>query len=242
MIRLAILRPGGDEPFPPLRCALREPNGLLATGGDLGPDRLVEAYRHGIFPWFSDGDPILWWSPDPRLVFDVTRMHVPRRLARWLRHCDWTVTADRAFADVMAACAAPRECQPGTWITAGISAAYRRLHELGHAHSIEIWAGGDLVGGLYGVALGRMFFGESMFSRASNGSKLALLALAHALRDWNWPLIDAQVSSPHLFTLGGFELPREEFARRITRLTAEPGLEGPWTTHFPPISPPMLAD
>ncbi|HSX62468.1 MAG TPA: leucyl/phenylalanyl-tRNA--protein transferase, partial [Tahibacter sp.] len=206
MIRIPILQPGSDEAFPPVDAALREPNGLLAAGGDLRPARLLQAYTHGIFPWFSPGEPILWWSPDPRMAFATDAMHVPRRLARWLRGCDWRIRADVDFAGVMRACAAPRAGHSGTWITRSMLDAYTRLHELGHAHSVEVYAGNERVGGIYGVAVGRMFYGESMYSRADNASKVALLALAHRLRGWGWPLIDAQVSSTHLTTLGAQEL------------------------------------
>lgn len=229
MIRIAILKPGGDEAFPPVARALADPNGLLAAGGDLSPARLVEAYRHGIFPWFSPGEPILWWSPDPRMVFATDAMHVPRRFTRWLKGCDWTIHADRDFAGVMRACAAPRDAHAGTWITGAMHAAYNRLHHLGHAHSFEVYDAHDrLVGGIYGVAIGQMFFGESMFSGASGGSKVALLGLAQVLRDWGWPLIDAQVSSAHLTTLGAFEMPRGEFVAALERLTAKPGRPIGW--------------
>lgn len=241
MIRIPILRPGSDEAFPPTDSALQEPNGLLAAGGDLRPARLLQAYAQGIFPWFSPGEPILWWSPDPRMVFPTDAMHVPKRLARWLRGCDWQVRADTDFAGVMRACAAPREGQSGTWITQGMLDAYGRLHQLGHAHSIEVYAGEDCVGGIYGVAVGRMFYGESMFSRASNASKVALLALAYRLRDWGWPLLDAQVSSGHLQTLGAVELPRTDFCRRIAGLVAQPGRPGSWRADFENLRPASLA-
>src|SRR5215468_6190433 len=172
----------GNAPFPPIERALREPNGLLAAGGDLSAERLLDAYRHGIFPWYSEGEPILWWSPDPRMVFATDRVHVSTRLRRWLRRCDWRIGADCAFATVVRACAAPRRGRAGTWITRDMFEAYRRLHELGHAHSIEVRdPGGRLVGGIYGVAVGTMFFGESMFSAATNGSKVALIALCRGL-------------------------------------------------------------
>lgn len=221
MIRLPFLDPARADAFPPVEHALHEPDGLLAAGGDLAPERLLAAYRRGIFPWFSDGEPILWWSPSRRTVFDPSAMHVPRRLARWLRGCDWTLRADSAFGAVMRACAAPRAKQRGTWIGEDMIAAYERLHALGHAHSIEAWDGDRLVGGIYGVSLGRVFFGESMFSAASNGSKVALLGLAHVLRERQVPLLDAQVASDHLFTLGAFELPRSEFVARAAQLTAQ---------------------
>ena len=228
MIRIPVLHPGSHEAFPSVDSALVEPNGLLAAGGDLSPARLLDAYRHGIFPWYSAGEPILWWSPDPRMVFRTGQMHVPARLRRFLRDCDWTIRADIAFAEVMRACAAPRPKQPTTWITREMFDAYCRLHELGHAHSFEVYAGDDLVGGIYGVAVGRMFYGESMFSARPNGSKVALLALCRALHDWQFPLLDAQVRSEHLVSLGAIELPRAQFARDIARLTGQPAIPGSW--------------
>ena len=241
MIRLPFLDPERPDVFPPVERALREPDGLLAAGGDLAPERLLAAYRRGIFPWYSQGQPILWWSPDPRTVFATGDMHVPNRLARWLRTCEWTLLADTAFARVMRACAAPREKQSGTWIDEDMLAAYEHLHALGHAHCVEAWDGDALVGGIYGVAIGRMFFGESMFSAADNGSKVALLALAHALRGWGFPLLDAQVASPHLFTLGAYEIERAEFCARVEELTAAPRTGGSWREIFPAIRPRDLA-
>jgi leucyl/phenylalanyl-tRNA--protein transferase len=228
VIRLPFLDPDRASAFPSVARALAEPDGLLAAGGDLSPERLLAAYRRGIFPWFSEGEPILWWSPSRRTVFDTAAMHVPRRLARWLRGCDWTLRADSAFGAVMRACAAPRAKQRGTWITDPMIAAYERLHALGHAHSIEAWDGDRLVGGIYGVAVGHMFFGESMFSAASHGSKVALLGLARVLREREVPLLDAQVASDHLFTLGAFELPRIEFCARVAQLAAQPAPAAPW--------------
>jgi leucyl/phenylalanyl-tRNA--protein transferase len=219
-IRIPILRAGVREAFPDPECALDEPDGLLAAGGDLLPERLLDAYRNGIFPWFSEDTPILWWSPDPRMVFATERLHIATRLRRWLRHSDWTVRSDTHFAEVMRACAAPRADQAGTWITSHMLAAYCELHELGHAHSVEVFdAAGRLVGGTYGVALGHMFFGESMFSRATNGSKVALIALCRQLHAWGFPLLDAQVASPHLSTMGAFEIPRREFVAHVRRHT-----------------------
>jgi leucyl/phenylalanyl-tRNA---protein transferase len=229
------------DAFPPVEDALREPDGLLAAGGDLSTERLLAAYRRGIFPWYSRGQPILWWSPDPRTVFETDRMHVPRRLARFLRACNWRLTADTAFETVIRACAAPRAQQRGTWLDPDMRKAYQRLHALGHAHSVEAWDGDALVGGIYGVAIGRMFFGESMFSAADNGSKVALLALARALRDWGCPLLDAQVASPHLFTLGATEIGRGEFSARVAALTAQPGVSGTWRDAFPRLAPADLA-
>lgn len=228
MIRLPFLDPSRPDRFPPVELALADPDGLLAGGGDLSPERLLAAYARGIFPWFSDGEPILWWSPSRRTVFDTAAMHVSRRLARWLRGCGWTLRADTAFGAVVRACAAPRAKQRGTWITADMIAAYERLHALGHAHSVEAWDGDRLVGGVYGVALGRMFYGESMFSAEANGSKLALLGLARALRGRDCPLLDAQVASDHLFTLGAFELPRAAFCARVAGLAAAPVPAGSW--------------
>lgn len=234
MMRLPILGAGQREPFPDVESALAEPDGLLAAGGDLSPERLLDAYRHGIFPWYSDGQPILWWSPSQRTVFDTDSVHVPRRLARWLRRCDWTIHADTAFGEVMRACAAPRRHERGTWITADMLAAYVRLHELGHAHSIEVRdADGRLTGGIYGVAIGRMFCGESMFSAQTNGSKVALLALCRALEGWGFPLLDAQVASDHLFTLGARDMPRLGFCAQVAALAARPGRVGAWTGDFP---------
>jgi leucyl/phenylalanyl-tRNA--protein transferase len=229
MIRIPILRAGGQESFPPVDTALDDPNGLLAAGGDLSPRRLLDAYRHGIFPWFSEDEPILWWSPDPRTVFATDRVHVSAKLRRFLRHSDWSIRADTRFVDVMRACAAPRRGQRGTWITRGMLLAYKTLHDLGHAHSIEVHdARGALVGGIYGVAIGRMFFGESMFSGATNGSKVALIALCQGLRDWRFPLLDAQVASPHLATLGAFEIARDRFVAHVARACAEAFAPGGW--------------
>jgi len=233
MIRIPILQPGTRQAFPPAEFALDEPNGLLAAGGDLSPQRLLDAYRQGIFPWYSDGTPILWWSPDPRTVFATDRVHVPSRLRRWLRRCDWRIAADTDFSGVVRGCAAPRAGHDGTWITAAMRDAYVRLHELGHAHSVEVRADGELVGGIYGVAVGRMFFGESMFSRTSNASKVALLALCSALSRWHFPLLDAQVASPHLFTLGACEMPRREFLAQISALSAQADATADWRARWP---------
>lgn len=233
--------PTDDTTFPPVERAFAEPDGLLAAGGDLAPARLLSAYRLGIFPWYSDDQPILWWSPSSRTVFDTRAMHIPRRLARWLRTCDWRIRADSAFDDVMRACAAPRRHERGTWITDDMLAAYGDLHALGHAHSVEAWDGDHLVGGIYGVAIGRMFFGESMFSAATNGSKVALLALCHAMRDWDWPLLDAQVASDHLYTLGAREMPRADFCAAVDTLVRLPGRDGSWRERFPRFDPSDLA-
>jgi leucyl/phenylalanyl-tRNA--protein transferase len=233
-MRIARLGADPDSPFPPLRQALRDPNGLLAVGGDLAPARLLNAYRQGIFPWFNEGDPILWWSPDPRVVFDTAAFRLPSRFRRRLRGSGWTLSADTDFAGVMRACAsAPRPGQEGgTWIGRQMLAAYGELHRLGHAHSIEVRAGERLVGGIYGVAIGRMFFGESMFSGESGGSKAALAGLAQALAGWGWPLLDAQVENPHLLSLGARCLPRGEFMAQVAELVRLEGRPGPWTGAF----------
>jgi len=220
-LRLPVLEPDPAAPFPPPDTALRDPNGLLAAGGDLSPTRLLNAYAHGIFPWYSAGQPILRWSPDPRMVFRTDAVHLSRRFRRTLRGLPWVATADTAFDAVVAACATlPRRGQRGTWITAEMRAAYGALHRLGHAHSIEVRDGDALVGGLYGVAIGRMFFAESMFSVRSGGSKAALGALAARLSAWGWPLFDAQVENAHLRTLGAEAWPRERFLREVARLVA----------------------
>ncbi len=241
-LRLPQLGADPASPFPPAGTALREPDGLLAMGGDLSPQRLLNAYAHGVFPWFSDGQPILWWSPDPRTVFRTDGVHLSARLRRELRRSEWRIVADRDFGAVIAACAsAPRPGQDGTWITRDMQAAYCGLHRLGHAHSIEVRDGGRLVGGLYGVAIGRMFFGESMFSAESGGSKVALAALALRLREWGWPLIDAQVGNPHLDTLGAEAWPRPSFLAAVAEACAQPGRPGSWAGTFGTLPAPALA-
>ena len=238
---LALLGDDPASPFPPAAQALREPDGLLAVGGDLSPTRLLNAYRHGIFPWFSEGQPILWWSPDPRMVFRTDGVHLSSRFRRELRRSGWVARADGAFDAVVAACgSAPRRGQHGTWITAGMRAAYGALHRLGHAHSVEVYAGDELVGGIYGVALGRMFFGESMFSARPGGSKVALAALACRLHGWGWPLVDAQVESAHLASLGAHAMPREDFLAAVARL-AEPLAPGAWGARFGELAAVELA-
>lgn len=219
---------GPSDPFPPVDTALTEPNGLLAAGGDLSPDRLIDAYRRGIFPWSADDEPMLWWSPDPRMVLFVDELRVSRSLRRRIRAGVFTVSADLAFRDVVAGCADPRRDGEGTWITGPVAAAYLELHHRGHAHSIEAWVGGELAGGLYGVTIGRMFFGESMFSRASNSSKVALAYLVRQLARWNFDMIDCQMSTSHLTSLGAREIPRREFLTRLQALTAGPALRSPW--------------
>lgn len=228
-----LLPPDPAAPFPPAELALRRPDGLLAVGGDLSPARLLNAYRGGIFPWFSDGQPILWWSPDPRTVFRTDGVRLSSKFRRSLRRSHWVTRADTCFVEVVAACAnAPRRGQDGTWITAEMQAAYIELHRLGHAHSVEVFDGTRLAGGIYGVAVGRMFFGESMFSAASGGSKIALAALAQRLRAWDWPLIDAQVENGHLRSLGAELWPRTDFLRIVAAKTQEPAEAGSWSARF----------
>lgn len=216
------------DPFPSVDRALREPNGLLAAGADLSTRRLLDAYSRGIFPWFSDDEPLLWWSPDPRMVLPVGALHVSRSLRRTIRSGEYQVTFDTAFADVIAACAAPRADEDGTWLTPGMIRAYTRLARLGHAHSVEVWADGSLAGGLYGVALGRMFYGESMFSRRSDASKVALVHLVRQLQRWGFEMIDCQMSTAHLASLGARDMPRGDFLRAVHRLVRQPGVPSPW--------------
>ena len=227
------LDPAPDAPFPPPSLALHEPDGLLAVGGDLSPQRLLAAYRSGVFPWYSQGEPILWWSPSRRAVLRTDAVHVGARTRRALRNSGWMVRADGAFDRVIAACAAaPRRGQAGTWITQAMIDGYRGLHALGHAHSVEVFDGERLVGGLYGVAVGRMFCGESMFSQRSGASTLALVALAGHLRDWGWPMMDAQVLNPHTARLGAGEWSREDYLQALSVLAAQPGREGSWQQAF----------
>ena len=204
--------------FPAVTQALRSPNGLLAAGGDLTTARLLEAYRHGIFPWFSAGEPILWWSPDPRMVLFPNELRISHSLRKSLRNGRHEVRFDSAFEQVMRACAAPRKGASGTWIHEEMIAAYCELHRLGYAHSVEIWMDDELVGGLYGMALGRMFYGESMFSRKTDASKIALAHLAAQLERWNFGMIDCQMNTPHLASLGAREIPRKEFIARLQDL------------------------
>ncbi|WP_457668325.1 leucyl/phenylalanyl-tRNA--protein transferase [Thiolapillus sp.] len=202
-------RPG--EPFPDPSLAETDPDGLLAVGGDLAPERIVQAYRQGIFPWYGEDQPILWWSPDPRMVLFPDDLHVSRSLAKELRRKRFRVTFDLAFDQVIEACAQPRKDEPGTWLTPEMIVAYRALHQLGIAHSVEVWQDGELMGGLYGNALGSVFFGESMFSRISNASKVAFVCLVRSLSRSGYRLIDCQVFTPHLQSLGADLIPRERF-------------------------------
>ncbi|MGH9348568.1 MAG: leucyl/phenylalanyl-tRNA--protein transferase [Vicinamibacterales bacterium] len=219
---------GPSDQFPPVDTALAEPNGLLAAGGELTPARLVDAYTHGIFPWSGEDEPILWWSPDPRMVLFVDELKVSRSLRRRIRTGQLRVTADLAFRDVIRSCAGTRRDGEGTWITEEMAEAYRELHRRGLAHSIETWAGGTLAGGLYGVSIGRMFYGESMFAHESDASKMALALLVRQLARWDFKMIDCQMSTSHLASLGAREIPRAEFLRRLQPLTTDPGVPSPW--------------
>lgn len=226
-----------DDPpdaFPSPHLALRDPDGLLAVGGDLSPERLLAAYRRGIFPWFNEGQPILWWSPDPRAVLLPDELHVSRSLRRTLKRDGFTVSMDQAFDAVIAGCAESR-ASTGTWITPEMRQAYESLFELGDAHSVEVWQGETLAGGLYGVAIGRLFAGESMFSAVTDASKVALVSLVHRCRALGVELIDCQLPTPHLETLGCQRLPRADFLQRVKRLQAMQPL-GPWVTGPTPSS------
>ncbi len=220
---------GPDTPFPDPNKALHDPNGLLAAGGDLSPGRLLDAYRRGIFPWFSEGEPILWWSPSQRMVMYPGEFHPGRSLRKVLRNKDYEVRVDTAFDRVVRACAEPRSSQSGTWINHDMQRAYGLLHNVGHAHSFETWMGGQLVGGLYGVALGGIFYGESMFSRATDGSKIAFAHLCAHLHLEGFELIDCQMYTSHLERLGARELPRREFLQEVQRLAGKPHAGGLWT-------------
>ncbi len=219
------LSPGCRE-FPPGESALKKPNGLLAIGGDTEPDTLLAAYRQGIFPWYSQGEPILWWSPDPRMVLFPACVHISRSLWRRLRRGDFQVTADTAFAEVVQNCAAAG--RTATWISDELRQSFERLHQRGLAHSVEVWRGEELAGGLYGLALGGCFFGESMFSKVPDASKVALVCLCRQMEAWGITLIDCQVSNPHLASMGAVEISRQEFLDRLGRHLKQPGREGPW--------------
>ncbi|HEX4969107.1 MAG TPA: leucyl/phenylalanyl-tRNA--protein transferase [Nitrospiraceae bacterium] len=224
---------GQDLRFPSVELA--SPEGLLAVGGDLRPERLLKAYRHGIFPWYSDNQPILWWSPDPRTVLFPDKLHISRSLKRSLRPGLFSVTLDRCFRDVMQHCAEPRPQYPdgGTWITAEMLEAYTQLHELGYAHSVETWQKGELVGGLYGVALGGAFFAESMFTRVSDASKVALVSLVRQLQTWGFRIMDCQQSSPHVLAFGAEAISRHEFLDHLAVALALPECHGRWQFDCP---------
>ena len=212
---IPILGSNPESPFPSTDQALEHPPGLLAAGGDLSPTRLINAYRQGIFPWYSDEQPILWWSPAPRCVIYPDAVHVSRRLRRRYNQGQFTLSVDQAFSEVIEACAAPRQDDEGTWITAEMKSAYIRLHEMGFAHSIEARIDDELAGGIYGLALGSVFFGESMFSKREDTSKIALVALCRQLQEWDFTLLDCQVSNPHLLSMGAHEISREDFDRYL---------------------------
>ncbi|MCB1758477.1 MAG: leucyl/phenylalanyl-tRNA--protein transferase [Gammaproteobacteria bacterium] len=218
-----------QAPFPPVERAEREPNGLLAVGGDLRPERLLNAYRNGIFPWYSEQQPILWWSPDPRMLLFPGKIKLSRSLRKSLRNRPYQVTFDRAFTKVMQACAEPRATTDETWITAEMLSAYTHLHALGHAHSVEVWTQQKLVGGLYGVACGRVFFGESMFSRERDASKVALAHLCRLLARWEFRLIDCQVYSGHLLSLGAEQCSRAEFCQLLRRYRDAQAAPADWS-------------
>ena len=227
-----------DEPypvkFPDPALALQDPNGLLASGGSLSPDWLLSAYRQGIFPWYNPGESILWWSPDPRFGFVPGQVHLSRSRLKRLAKQDWTIRADTCFEQVIQHCAnAPRAGQPGTWITDEMIDAYTALHHLGFGHSIEVFEHGQLVGGLYGLTIGRMFFAESMFSLKSQASAFALFALGKQLAAWGWPWLDAQMENPHLKLLGGKPMPRGEYIEMVAKQTRKPARMGVWSAEFP---------
>jgi leucyl/phenylalanyl-tRNA---protein transferase len=228
-IDLAWLAKNSDAPFPSVGRAMAEPNGLLAAGGDLSNVRLLNAYRQGIFPWFSEGQPILWWSPNPRMVFHTNAIHLSKKFRQQLKKSAWEIRVDTCFKDVMQHCAhIPRGGEYGTWIHPEMIEAYCLLHAQGHAHSLEVFSGNTLVGGIYGIAIGKMFFGESMFSVESGGSKAALTALAYLLNRWGFPLIDAQVESEHLQSLGAVLMPREQFMLQIQGLCLQQEASEHW--------------
>lgn len=225
-----------NTPFPPLEQAMLNPNGLLAIGGNLTPARLLDAYRHGIFPWFNSGDPILWWSPDPRMVLFPKEFKISHSLRKTLRKHTYEVRTDTVFEQVMRSCAQPRGGQAGTWIHEDMIAAYSTLHRMGHAHSVETWKEGKLVGGLYGIAIGRMFYGESMFSLLNDASKVALARLAVQLGRWNFGIIDCQMNTPHLASLGAREISRREFVHCLQELIHYPDIGTKWQFENEPVS------
>ncbi|MDO9219575.1 MAG: leucyl/phenylalanyl-tRNA--protein transferase [Thiobacillus sp.] len=225
-------RPHVASFFPRVETALTDPDGLLAMGGELSLEWLLDAYRHGIFPWFNPGEPILWWSPDPRMVLLPGDIRITRSLAKRMRNGGFELRVDTAFAEVMRACGAPREGESGTWIFPLMVAAYSRLFDAGYAHSVETWRDGVLVGGLYGVAIGRMFYGESMFSREPDASKIALVRLAQQLQQWEFGMIDCQMETAHLSSMGARTIPRAAFVARLAELVNLPHRPGPWTFEF----------
>jgi leucyl/phenylalanyl-tRNA--protein transferase len=220
------------ESLPPADAASLEPNGLLAVGGSLEPDWLIHAYTHGAFPWYNPGEPILWWSPDPRAILKPRDLKISRSLQRSIRNRGYRVTADTDFASVISACAQPREGAAGTWITRQMKSAYCQLHAMGYAHSFEAWRDGELVGGLYGVAIGRVFFGESMFTRATDASKVAFAAAVAYLARRDFRLIDCQVESAHMTSLGATAIRRTEFVALLDKHCSDPDPTGSWSEDF----------
>lgn len=242
-IRLHWLDPRDpDQNFPPSHLAMRDPNGLLAIGGDLSVARMLRAYSQGIFPWYNPDEPILWWCPDPRAVLRPDQLKVSRSLSKSIARKDYAVTLDRVFPDVLNACAGARAKSRGTWLGPDMQHAYCELHEQGHSHSVEVWRDGELIGGLYGVSVGRVFFGESMFSHANDASKIALYYLCEQLKQWSYELIDCQISSAHLTTLGAAEISRRSFLELLAPAVRLQGQDGRWqfdldvprsSTHLP---------
>lgn len=216
--------------FPPLQKALRQPNGLLAMGGDLSSQRLIAAYRHGCFPWYSEGQPLMWWSPDPRTVVFPSQLHIPRSLKKTIKRNTFQVTYDQAFARVLSACAEPRSTDSGTWITPAMQTAYCELHKLGYAHSVEVWHQQQLVGGLYGIAIGQLFFGESMFARMDDASKVGFVSLVQDLKTAGFVLIDCQMHTEHLARFGAQDISRNEFAQYLAHHLDKPNTMQ-WNTH-----------
>ena len=215
--------------FPDVELALRDPEGLLAMGGKLSVDWLLQAYRQGIFPWYGSGQPILWWAPNPRLVLFPDNLHISHSLAKTIRQGKFSVTVDTVFTEVITACAQARPAQSGTWITPEMESAYIDLHQAGHAHSVECWCDGKLVGGLYGIAIGKVFYGESMFTEATDASKVAFVALVRQLERWGFCLVDCQVHTEHLESFGAAMIPRQEFTAILGSGCAQPGHGLPWT-------------
>ncbi len=224
-----------SSPFPAAKQALTVPNGLLAWGGDLQPERLLNAYRAGIFPWYTENQPLLWWSPAPRCVIFPAQIHISKRTRRRYNSGQFTLTADREFVAVIQACAQDRGDSKGTWITSGMLDAYCELHVLGHAHYVEAWQDGRLAGGIYGLAIGTVFFGESMFSWQADAGKIALIALCKQLERWSFGVLDCQVSNPHLMRMGAVEITRREFEKRLAEGVSSERPSGPWTEIFDPV-------
>ncbi len=225
------LDPDDDsDPFPAIELALKDPDGLLAAGGSLRPERLLKAYRSGIFPWFDDQQPILWWSPDPRLMLKPSELHISRSLNKFIKKQHYRCTIDTAFDRVMTACSAPREQQDGSWITDSMIDAYQELFKLGHAHSVEVWLNNELIGGLYGVCIGQVFFGESMFSRQTNASKVGFAFICRHLAEWGCEVVDCQVHSDHLESLGAAVIPRNSFMQLLDQYCPLPLSNNAWHT------------